>query len=35
MSLRLPGGHWRNAPVVALDYEIAEERASALVVTIH
>jgi len=30
MSLRPPGAHARAAPVVALDYEIAQERASAL-----
>jgi hypothetical protein len=30
MSLRLPGGHSRVGPVTALDYEIAQERASAL-----
>ena len=30
MSLRLPGAQARNAPIVALDYEIAQERASAL-----
>lgn len=30
MSLRPPGAHGRTAPVVALDYEIAQERASAL-----
>lgn len=30
MSLRLPGAYARIAPVVALDYEIAQERASAL-----
>jgi uncharacterized protein DUF6665 len=30
MSLRPPGAQARNAPVVALDYEIAQERASAL-----
>ena len=30
MSLRPPGAHARTAPVVALDYEIAQERASAL-----
>ncbi len=29
-SLRLPGGHSRTAPIAALDYEIAQERASAL-----
>jgi hypothetical protein len=30
MSLRPPGAQTRAAPVVALDYEIAQERASAL-----
>ena len=30
MSLRPPGAYARAAPVVALDYEIAQERASAL-----
>jgi hypothetical protein len=30
MSLRLPGGLSRTAPIAALDYEIAQERASAL-----
>ena len=30
MSLRPPGAYARPAPVVALDYEIAQERASAL-----
>jgi hypothetical protein len=30
MSLRPSGGQWRTAPVAALDYEIAQERASAL-----
>ena len=30
MSLRPPGAHARAAPIVALDYEIAQERASAL-----
>lgn len=30
MSLRPPGACARTAPVVALDYEIAQERASAL-----
>ena len=30
MNLRPPGAHARTAPVVALDYEIAQERASAL-----
>jgi hypothetical protein len=30
MSLRAPGGQSRTAPVVALDYEMAQERASAL-----
>jgi hypothetical protein len=30
MSLRQHGGYWRTAPVAALDYEIAQERASAL-----
>ncbi len=30
MSLRPPGRHGRAAPLVALDYEIAQERASAL-----
>ena len=30
MSLRPPGAHARTAPIVALDYEIAQERASAL-----
>jgi hypothetical protein len=30
MSLRPPGLATRTAPVVALDYEIAQERASAL-----
>jgi hypothetical protein len=30
MSLRPPGAHTRSAPIVALDYEIAQERASAL-----
>jgi hypothetical protein len=30
MSLRAPGSHSRAAPVVALDYEMAQERASAL-----
>lgn len=30
MSLRPPGRHARAAPLVALDYEIAQERASAL-----
>jgi hypothetical protein len=30
MSLRPPGGHWRATPVAALDYEIAQEQASAL-----
>lgn len=30
MSLRSPGGQWRAAPIAALDYEIAQERASAL-----
>ncbi len=31
MSLRpSSGGRWRTAPVAALDYEIARERASAL-----
>ena len=29
-SLRLPGGPSRTAPIAALDYEIAQERASAL-----
>ncbi len=30
LSRRLPGGPSRTAPVAALDYEIAQERASAL-----
>ena len=30
MSLRPPGAHARAAPVVALDYEMAQERAGAL-----
>jgi hypothetical protein len=30
MTLRPPGGSSRTAPVVALDYEIAQEQASAL-----
>jgi hypothetical protein len=30
MSPRPSGGQWRTAPVAALDYEIAQERASAL-----
>jgi hypothetical protein len=30
MSLRPPGTQARTAPIVALDYEIAQERASAL-----
>ena len=30
MSLRPPGAFGRAAPIVALDYEIAQERASAL-----
>ena len=30
MAVRSPQGNARNAPVVALDYEIAQEQASAL-----
>jgi Family of unknown function (DUF6665) len=30
MAVRPPQGNARNAPVVALDYEIAQEQASAL-----
>jgi hypothetical protein len=30
VSLRAPEAHVRTAPVVALDYEIAQERANAL-----
>jgi hypothetical protein len=30
MSLRPPGSHARTVPIGALDYEIAQERASAL-----
>jgi hypothetical protein len=30
MSLRPSGSQWRTAPIAALEYEIAQERASAL-----